>query len=537
MALIPCPHCGKEISSYAKRCPGCGKDLTLATETVNEERVSPNPIPEQEIPDSTVDYNKIFMITEDEFEGNKTVGVRFSLEGNPEMDYQCERLHAKRPSIAVVYSSSAYGNFFTFAYYEDDLVNKINGLNVNEYDPRIGAPSRGLIVNVDGKENIKLNALGNKPIFLFDQENGQDLFLQCCKANSLEFKVFKQEGAPIVFKGTQEDQEILIDNLRALYNYIVDNSTFPDAGFKAQQWVNEHKDELQLEEDIPATSTNTDKPHGEQNFDALGDILIVENDEFNGSKFLYSRFGMSGNPELDSLCKPIYAEEPSIKVGYSDSSKGEAFFIDYDDKHMLKRLVENGRNVDAQRLSSPCKGIFIIIDGAETIKMSSDDGKSLFIVGQEQMLKCSNAHKLEFKVFKQEGDPIVISGSKEDEEVLIDYFRVLYGNFVDNTKFPGAGVKAKKWVDDLNEEIRVQEAELEKLKKEKEKSANNKKIAGIVILLIGSFLFVISLFFITDRDLTTCLALLGSGLFIVFIGGFICSMAGPPKWQQKFGME
>lgn len=28
MPLIPCPYCGKEISSYAKKCPSCGKDLT-----------------------------------------------------------------------------------------------------------------------------------------------------------------------------------------------------------------------------------------------------------------------------------------------------------------------------------------------------------------------------------------------------------------------------------------------------------------------------------------------------------------------------
>ena len=39
MALIPCPHCGKEISSYAKRCPGCGKDLTTGTETMVDDAV------------------------------------------------------------------------------------------------------------------------------------------------------------------------------------------------------------------------------------------------------------------------------------------------------------------------------------------------------------------------------------------------------------------------------------------------------------------------------------------------------------------
>lgn len=28
MALIPCPHCGKEVSSYAKRCPKCNGELS-----------------------------------------------------------------------------------------------------------------------------------------------------------------------------------------------------------------------------------------------------------------------------------------------------------------------------------------------------------------------------------------------------------------------------------------------------------------------------------------------------------------------------
>lgn len=28
MALIPCPECGKEISSYARACPGCGYPFT-----------------------------------------------------------------------------------------------------------------------------------------------------------------------------------------------------------------------------------------------------------------------------------------------------------------------------------------------------------------------------------------------------------------------------------------------------------------------------------------------------------------------------
>ena len=263
MALIPCPHCGKEISSYAKRCPGCGKDLTQTCEKVNKGNVRSASTPE--IRDAKPDYNKIFYITEDEFEGKKTVGMRFSLDGNPEMDSQSERLHAKKPSIAIIYISSASGNYFAFAYYETDLVNKIKKLNVTDYDSRIGAPSRGMIINIDGSGNIKLDAEGNNPFFLINQAINQDQFLQCCRAHHLEFKVFKQEGAPIVINGTKEDQEILIDHLRALYNYTIDSSMFPDAGFIAQKWVNEHRDELEIDEDDNGSQFNTNNHTGTAN--------------------------------------------------------------------------------------------------------------------------------------------------------------------------------------------------------------------------------------------------------------------------------
>lgn len=540
MALIPCPHCGKEISSYAKRCPGCGKDLTQTCEKVNKGNVGSASTPE--IRDTKLDYNKIFHITEDEFKGEKTVGMRFGLEGNPEMDSQSERLHAKKPSIAILYTSSAYGNYFTFAYYETDLVNKIKELNATDYDSRIGAPSRGLIINIDGTEKIKLDALGNKPFFLINQATSQDQFLQCCRAHHLEFKVFKQEGAPIVINGTKEDQEILIDHLRALYNYTIDSSMFPNAGFIAQKWVNEHRDELEIDEEDNGSQSNTNNHTGTANLSnpadgsvsklidgkqlvaEYGSLLEVYVDEFEDRVEIVCKNDMTGNPELDAVCKRNDVVGPNINFQYT-STVGTSFAIRYSDV-LLRTVIEKDQLDDlAERVSSPCKGMIINIDDGEKIKLmvtekiggnSDDEMLVYFELTQEQFLKCCNANSLEFRIFKEDAsEPIIIRGSAEDEELLITSIRAIYNVTVQEI-FPNAKLKLQS----LIERKEAKKAQVEKAKKETEdkiaQSFNNKKTTGIVLAVVGGFLFLISFFFM--ENLTTCLILLSVGIILVFVG-------------------
>lgn len=544
MALIPCPHCGKEISSYAKRCPGCGKALTQTCEKVNKGNVVLESTPQQEQQDDKLNYNKIFLITEDEFKGEKTVGMRFSLEGNPEMDSQSERLHAKKPSIAILYTSSAYGNYFTFAYYETDLVSKIKKLNATDYDSRIGAPSRGLIINIDGTENIKLDALGNKPFFLINQATSQDQFLQCCRANHLEFNVFKQEGTPIVINGTKEDQEIMIDHLRALYNYTIDSSMFPDAGFIAQKWVNEHRDELEIDEEDNGSQSNTNNHTGTANpsnpadgsvsklidgkqlVAEYGSLLEVYADEFEDRVEMACKNGMTGNPELDAVCKRNDVVGPNINFQYT-STVGTSFAIRYSDV-LLRTVIEKDQLDDlAERVSSPCKGMIINIDDGEKIKLmvtekiggnSDDEMLVYFELTQEQFLKCCKAHHLEFKIFKEDApEPIIIRGNAEDEELLITSIRAIY-NVTVQAIFPNARLKLQS----LIEKKEAKKAQIEKAKKDAEdkiaQSIDNKKTSGIVLTIIGGILLVLSVPIAINGSIGSFFILLLLGLTLVIIG-------------------
>ena len=537
MALIPCPHCGKEISSYAKRCPGCGKDLTTGTETMVDDAVckecgthydrkvhvcpacgEPNPnisseanTTGQQYQDTEVDYNKVLSIMEDEFEGTKKVFTRFRMGGNSELDHICSALNAERPDIMAGYAALESGKYFLFHYNERDLINRTSNNKTAAEESGIGAPSRGMFIIVDEKENIKLEAEQGEPIFIIDDEQ----FLKCCNANKLGFKIFKQTGKSIAINGNMEDQELLIDSLRSLYNYVVDQEVFPDAGKKILQWANK--------------AAGTEKPHTsminkEQLVAEYGSLLEVLADEFDDEVEIECKNSMTGNPELDTICQKNDVEGPNIVFHYNSTFK-TGFVIRYSDV-LLRSIIERDHLEDlAERVSSPCKGMIINIDDGEKIKLmvtnvsGNDEYEDMLVyfdLTQEQFLKCCNAHKLEFRIFKEDApDPIIIRGSAEDEELLIASIRAIY-NITVQEIFPNAKLKLQS----LIERKEAKKAQVEKAKKETEdkiaQSFNNKKTTGIVLAVVGGFLFLISFFFM--ENLTTCLILLSVGIILVFVG-------------------
>lgn len=537
MALIPCPHCGKEISSYAKRCPGCGKDLTTGTETMVDDAVckecgthydrkvhvcpacgEPNPnisseanTTGQQYQDTEVDYNKVLSIMEDEFEGTKKVFTRFRMGGNSELDHICSALNAERPDIMAGYAALESGKYFLFHYNEQDLINKTSNNKTAAEESGIGAPSRGMFIIVDEKENIKLEAEQGEPIFIIDDEQ----FLKCCNANKLGFKIFKQTGKSIAINGNMEDQELLIDSLRSLYNYVVDQEVFPDAGKKILQWANK--------------AAGAEKPHTsminkEQLVAEYGSLLEVLADEFDDEVEIECKNSMTGNPELDTICQKNDVEGPNIVFHYNSTFK-TGFVIRYSDV-LLRSIIERNHLEDlAERVSSPCKGMIINIDDGEKIKLmvtnviGNDEYEDMLVyfdLTREQFLKCCNAHKLEFRIFKEDApDPIIIRGSAEDEELLIASIRAIY-NITVQEIFPNAKLKLQS----LIERKEAKKAQVEKAKKETEdkiaQSFNNKKTTGIVLAVVGGFLFLISFFFM--ENLTTCLILLSVGIILVFVG-------------------
>ena len=259
MALNPCPHCGKEISSLAKRCPSCGTELIQTPAPATKEAVcpecgthfeqcaascpncgEPNPllsastpadIPAQNI---VVDYDKIFNTDMDEFEDTKRIFSAYWMSGNPELDKLSEEVGALKPFIDLGHITRGDGASFCIRYDEHYVFEKLRD-NGTEDMQGLGTPCKGLIINVDGTETIKLNAVySNEGLSAFQIEQSQ--FLRCCNAHDLVFKVFRKNGTPIVIHGTKEDEELLIASFQAMYSYIVDNTMFPHAASKVQQW-------------------------------------------------------------------------------------------------------------------------------------------------------------------------------------------------------------------------------------------------------------------------------------------------------------
>ena len=448
---------------------------------------------------------------EDEFEGTKKVFTRFRMGGKSELDYICEALNAEKPDIMAGYAALESGKYFLFHYNEQDLINKTSSDKTAAEELGIGAPSRGMFIIVDEKENIKLEAEQGEPIFIIDDEQ----FLKCCNANSLGFKIFKQTGKPVVINGNKGDQELLIDSLRSLYNYVVDKEVFPDAGTIFLQWTQKGAD---------TEKTYTSMLNKEQLVAEYGNLLVVLADEFDDKVDILCKNNMTGNPELDAVCKKYEFEGPNITFVYK-STGSTNFSIIYSDT-LLKYVIEKEQLEDlAERISSSCKGMIINIDDGEKIKLmvskvSGDDRDEEMLVyfelTQEQFLKCCNAHKLEFRIFKEDAsEPIIIRGSAEDEELLIASIRAIY-NITVREIFPNARLKLQS----LIEKDEAKKAQAEKAKKEAEdkiaQSIDNKKTTGIVLAILGGFLFFIS--FLLMEDITTCLILISIGIILVCVG-------------------
>ena len=181
----------------------------------------------------------------------------------------------------------------------------------------------------------------------------------------------------------------------------------------------------------------------------------------------------------------------------------------------------------AERVSSPCKGMIINIDDGEKIKLmvtnvsGNDEYEDMLVyfdLTQEQFLKCCNAHKLEFRIFKEDApDPIIIRGSAEDEELLIASIRAIY-NVTVQAIFPNARLKLQS----LIEKEEAKKAQIEKAKKDAEdkiaQSFDNKKTSGIVLTIIGGILLVLSVPIAINGSIGSFFILLLLGLTLVIIG-------------------
>lgn len=275
------------------------------------------------------------------------------------------------------------------------------------------------------------------------------------------------------------------------------------------------------------------------------DIFVVDNDEFEESLHIGSQFYMYGSNIQIEQCEVKESNMPSIHIGYKTDKDGGSFHIYLDMLDLLQEIKNRYDELKDDEISScfvsRCKGMIINIDDTETIKISHNENEMYyFVLDKEQFLKCCNAKKLEFKIFHQQGDPIVVSGTKEEDEVLIDTFQALYNFVVDRTMFPNAGIKSQEWRNKQKQEIQALESETEMLKREMEKKKQrqkNKKTIGIVLSLFSAVLIIIGLLFIMDdyNNVTICLSFEFMGLVLLSIGlALRFSTIKPEEWGDVY---
>ena len=134
-------------------------------------------------------------------------------------------------------------------YYENEMLEKIESNQDRNLWDKYGSPCKRMIINIDERENIRLE-LEESQLYVADFPIDQELFLKCCNARKLEFKITKENGESIIIKGYYDlDPETgaeidvngdvmpvndLILNFQVLYNYAIDSNVFTDALRKRQ---------------------------------------------------------------------------------------------------------------------------------------------------------------------------------------------------------------------------------------------------------------------------------------------------------------
>lgn len=273
MAMIKCPDCGKEYSSYAKACPECGCPVEYCeTKTEyagaahsesgeNQSSLSQNAT-------EAVNYDDFFLIKEDEYEGKKIVFPKYDMSGNQELDRLSDSLGVSNPCVDVVSVVNKEGTRFYICYDERDLIESLDN-DENE-------PCKGIFVIIDD-ETLRIDAEDSRDgLSIFPIE--QDQLLRLCYSHTIEFKIFKREGKAIVIQGNKEDEEMMIASIQSLYDYTTGNRLFPDAAVKIQRWINniraKHAEMERKQEAEQAAVVAEDQAKGERNI-IIGIVTIV----------------------------------------------------------------------------------------------------------------------------------------------------------------------------------------------------------------------------------------------------------------------
>ena len=239
MTYIKCNDCGKIYDANLEACPQCGcpTEQQPKMPTVDE--------------NTPVNVTEILSISEDKFEETKDIRIICRKILSTSIDNLCQTLDIDTPEIILEYHVEKGIGQLRIVYYENELLEKIESIQNRDLWDKYGSPCKRMIINIDDRENIRLD-LEKGGLYLAFFPIEKDLFLKCCNAKKLEFKITKENGEYISVKGyydfdSETGAEIdvngdvvpendLILNFQALYNYIIDSSMFTDALRKRQMY-------------------------------------------------------------------------------------------------------------------------------------------------------------------------------------------------------------------------------------------------------------------------------------------------------------
>jgi len=268
MALIPCPKCGEQVSTYASKCPHCGEKLQQVTQSNDttcpecgthfakglaacpncgepNKRVAVNkakdPAPSSP---QTLDLSKILYTVEDEFEEKTLVLSELFIDTeSDDIRYEiADKLHASRPSIRIGHYKEKDESSFIVFYAQDDIKEAFEDAEMSD---DLETETKGMIITVDGNDKIRLpfnEVLNRADVFSITDED----FLKCCNAKHLDFKICLVNGEN--YSVSVPEQKLLINYFGILYDYTTGSNIFPDSTSVVSPWVKKHYEQVEAEE-------------------------------------------------------------------------------------------------------------------------------------------------------------------------------------------------------------------------------------------------------------------------------------------------
>ena len=240
MAFVKCNDCGKIYDISLEACPQCGCPTSQQPQMPSIDE------------SNSIDVTKLLSIEEDKFEETKDIEIFCRERLSSSIDDLCQSLQAKTPTVFLSYHIEKGVGQLQVCYFEYDLLKKIESIHDKDLADKYGWACRRMIINIDDKENIRLDLENNESIWDANFPITQEQFLKCCNAKKLEFKITKENGESIIVKGYYDfDPETgaeidvngdvvpendLILNFQTLYNYTIDSAMFTDALRKRQMY-------------------------------------------------------------------------------------------------------------------------------------------------------------------------------------------------------------------------------------------------------------------------------------------------------------